>query len=158
MKRLLIALLFLPTLVFGQVRNKDQCKADENYWSENKATCFEADDFDDTQQVLFVEYSRLRLEQFRLVLLQSEFTAEAVATRLANFNTRITTFEAKRDASTGRAAEFLQEKIDQFTTRRDKLDSTDPGSLRDKADNASSQIALFTQQVQEIADSLDATL
>ncbi len=158
MKKLLIALLFIPTLAFGQVRDEDQCKADEDYWSESKAACFESDDFDNVQQLLFVEYSRLRLEQFRLVHLQSEFTVEEVATRLANFNAAIAALEVRRDVSGGRAAELLQEKIDKFTRRRDALDSTEPGSKRHKADNAGPQIAAFALQAQEVADSLDATL
>lgn len=157
MKKLLIALLFIPTLAFGQVRDEDQCKVDEDYWSESKTACFESDDFDNVQHLLFVEYNRLRLEQFRLVHLQSEFTPEEAATRLANFNARIAALEIRRDASVGRAAEFLQEKIDKSIRRRDELDSTEPGGPRYKADNAGPQIAEFALQAQEVADSLDTT-
>lgn len=158
MKKLLAILLLIPTLVFGQIRGEDQCKADEDYWSESKTVCFETDNFDGAQIILFREYSLLRYRQFGLIHFQSEFTPQEVAARLFNYNQQIANLEIRRDALTGRAVEILQEAIDKFIRRRDELNSTEPGSPRDKASKAGPKIAALAQQVQEVADSLDATL
>jgi len=86
---------------------------------------------------------------------QASFTPVAVADRKAKFDALIAALEAKRDATNGAPAQVYQDQIDRLTKRRDRLDSAEPGSQRDKASKLGPVISQLRQDISELKRDLN---
>jgi len=151
MKKFLILILLLSTPAFAQRRlAKTAC---------NNINVAAGCEVVDTQEVLKLKtlFNILVADLIVQLGLQTSFDSITAARRFADFNNKILALQNAKDVVKNiNNKDALQSIIDEVTSERDTLDSTAPGSQRDKANRAPDEITKLNLQMDDIEASITA--